>query len=75
MAYRRISKLRIPGSPERSKACVDSQNCQRKSARKNAKLRAEVLIPRDSPIIQVEIEVIATLLDDWDNILAESGRE
>jgi hypothetical protein len=25
----------------------------------------EVLIPKNLPILQVEVEVIATLLDDW----------
>jgi len=30
------------------------------------RLRANVLISKDSPITQIEIEVIAALLDDWD---------
>ncbi len=29
-------------------------------------LRANVLISKDSPVTQIEIEVIAALLDDWD---------
>jgi len=37
------------------------------SARRGrAPLRARVLISKDSPITQIEIEVIAALLDDWD---------
>ena len=31
-----------------------------------APLRANVLISKDSPVTQIEIEVIAALLDDWD---------
>ncbi|HEY4941003.1 MAG TPA: hypothetical protein VII56_06215 [Rhizomicrobium sp.] len=31
-------------------------------------LRANVLISKDSPVTQIEIEVIAALLDDWDGI-------
>jgi hypothetical protein len=34
-------------------------------------LRAKVLISKDSPVAQIEIEVIAALLDDWD--MAESN--
>ena len=34
-------------------------------------LRANVLISKDLPITQIEIEVIAALLDDWD--LVESN--
>jgi hypothetical protein len=29
-------------------------------------MRANMLISKDSPITQIEIEVIAALLDDWD---------
>jgi len=32
------------------------------------RMRARVLIPKDSPVTQIEIEVIAALLDDWDGI-------
>jgi hypothetical protein len=39
------------------------------------RLRAEVLIPRDSPITQVEIEVFAVLLDDWEGIAANDNEE
>lgn len=75
MRYRRISNLRIPRPPERSQACADVPVSRPKPVRKSPKLRAEVLIPGDSPIIQAEIEVIAALLDDWDSLLAESDRE
>ena len=34
-------------------------------------MRAKLLISKDSPITQIEIEVIAALLDDWD--MAESN--
>ena len=34
--------------------------------RGRARLRAKVLISKDSPITPIEIEVIAALLDDWD---------
>jgi hypothetical protein len=34
-------------------------------------LRANVLIPKDSPILQIEIEVVAALLDNWESM--ESG--
>jgi len=29
-------------------------------------LRANVLTSKDSPVTQIEIEVVAALLDDWD---------
>jgi hypothetical protein len=32
------------------------------------------LIPKDSPITQVEIEVFAALLDDWDSLLTDSDK-
>ena len=32
------------------------------------RLHAIVLIPKDLPLTQIEIEVIAALLDDWDGI-------
>jgi hypothetical protein len=37
------------------------------SGRRQHKLRAQVLIPKDSPIAQIEIEVLAALLDDWES--------
>jgi hypothetical protein len=37
-------------------------------------LRAQILIPKDSPITQVEIEVFAALLDDWDSLLTDSDK-
>jgi hypothetical protein len=39
------------------------------------KLRSEVLIPKDSPITQVEIEVFAARLDDWGSLLAECDKD
>ena len=37
-------------------------------ARSLLRMRAKVLIPKDSPVTQIEIEVIAALLDDWEGI-------
>jgi hypothetical protein len=34
---------------------------------------AIVTIPKDSPILQAEIEVFAHLLDDWDGIAANDN--
>ena len=75
MADSRIRKLRIPRPPERSQLCPANPKQPPRPIRKPAKRSAEVLLPEDSPIIQAEIEVIAALLDDWDSLLAESGRE
>jgi hypothetical protein len=36
-------------------------------------LRAEVLIPKDLPITQTEVEVFAFLLDDWAGIPANDN--
>jgi hypothetical protein len=36
---------------------------------------AIVTIPKDSPILQAEIEVFAHLLDDWDGIAANDNEE
>ena len=38
-------------------------------------LRANVLISKDSPISQIEIEVIAALLDDWDMVESNIQQE
>ncbi len=38
-------------------------------------LRAKVLISKDSPITQIEIEVIAALLDDWDMVESNIQQE
>ena len=38
-------------------------------------MRAIVTIPKDSPIMQVEIEVFAFLLDDWTAIAANDNEE
>jgi hypothetical protein len=38
-------------------------------------MRAIVTIPKDSPIMQVEIEVIAFLLDDWAGVPANDNEE
>ena len=39
------------------------------------RMRAVVMIPKDSPITQVEIEVIAFLLDDWSAIAANDNED
>jgi hypothetical protein len=39
------------------------------------KLTAVVLIPADSPITQVEIEVFSALLDDWASLAANDNEE
>ena len=41
----------------------------------HAPLRANVLISKDSPITQIEIEVIAALLDDWGTIESNIQQE
>jgi len=38
-------------------------------------MRAIVTIPKDSPIMQVEIEVIAFLLDNWAGVPANDNEE
>jgi hypothetical protein len=38
-------------------------------------MRAIVTIPKDSPITQIEIEVVAFLLDDWAAIAANDNEE
>ena len=37
--------------------------------RAKLRLRAQVHIPKDLPITQIEIEVIAALLDDWETVV------
>ena len=37
--------------------------------RSKLRLRACVHIPKDLPITQIEIEVIAALLDDWETVI------
>jgi len=50
------------------KGCLIS-NCGRSSApHKSRRMRARVLIPKDSSITRIEIEVFAALLDDWNDI-------
>ena len=39
------------------------------------KLRAKVLIPKDLPVTQMEIEVFALLLDDLDGLVANDNEE
>jgi hypothetical protein len=36
--------------------------------RRNPAIRAEVLIPANLPVTQIEIEIMAALLDDWEDI-------
>jgi hypothetical protein len=43
--------------------------------RRSGDMFAIVTIPKDSPILQVEIEVFALLLDDWDGIAANDNEE
>ena len=38
-------------------------------------MRAIVTIPKDSPLLQVEIEVFAALLEDWTAIAANDNEE
>jgi hypothetical protein len=38
-------------------------------------MRAIVTIPKDSPIMQVEIDVIAFLLDNWAGVPANDNEE
>ena len=40
-----------------------------------APLRANLLISKDSPITQIEIEVIAALLDDWEIVESNIKQE
>ena len=44
-----------------------------KVRRSKSRLRAKVLVPKDLPISQNEIEVIAALLDDWAVTLQEAA--
>ena len=44
-----------------------------KTRRSEMRLRAQVLVPKDLPISQNEIEVIAALLDDWEVTLPEAA--
>jgi hypothetical protein len=44
-----------------------------KTRRSKLRLKAQVLVPKDLPISQNEIEVIATLLDDWELTLPEAA--
>jgi hypothetical protein len=37
--------------------------------RSKLRLRAQVRIPKDLPITQIEVEVIAGLLDDWETVV------
>ena len=41
----------------------------------DARLRAIVLIPANSPITQVEIEVFSALIDDWVGLGANDNEE
>lgn len=38
-------------------------------------MRAVMTIPKDLPILQVEVEVFALLLDDWEGIAANDNEE
>jgi hypothetical protein len=46
----------------------DRQNVSAPRRRGHARMRVRVLIPKDSPVTQIEIEIVAALLDDWDSL-------
>jgi hypothetical protein len=50
------------------KPANDNESC-------SSGMRAIVTIPKDSPIMQVEIEVIAFLLDNWAGVPANDNEE
>jgi len=39
--------------------------------RSKLRLRAQVHIPKNLPVTQIEIEVIAALLDDWETVVPD----
>jgi hypothetical protein len=41
----------------------------------DSRLRAVVLIPANSPVTQVEIEVFSALLEGWDGLAANDNEE
>jgi hypothetical protein len=45
------------------------RRCRRKPKRQPPRRRALVRIPRDLPVTQIEIEVVAALLDDWESLV------
>jgi hypothetical protein len=47
----------------------------RRVAAPRKRLRARVLIPKSSPVTQIEIEVIAALLDDWESMASGISQE
>ena len=54
--------------PPDNKPANDNKPCP-------SRMRAVVTIPKDSPIMQVEIEVFSFLLDDWTAIAANDNEE
>lgn len=53
-----------------SSASLPSAGCKA-----GQRLRARVLISKDLPVTQIEIEVIAALLDDWENMVSSAPQE
>jgi hypothetical protein len=50
------------------KPANDNESC-------SSGMRAIVTIPKDPPLLEVEIEVFAALLDDWAAIAANDNEE
>jgi len=79
VVFKRIRSLRVRKSLDGPNACSDthipridiSKPANSNARRDTGKLTAEILIPKDLPITQIEIEVVAALLDDWDSLLAD----
>lgn len=61
--------------PEREAAIRLSQPANDHGTAGAGKLRAKVLIPRDLPVTQMEIEVFALLLDDLKDFAANDNGE
>ena len=65
-----MADITSPGKKPASfqKPANDNESC-------SGGMRAIVTIPKDSPLLQVEIEVFALLLDDWTAIAANDNEE
>ena len=64
---------RDPASPKRKRAIALPEAANDNGAAR--KLLARVLIPRDLPVTQTEIEVFALLLDDLTSLAANDNEE
>ncbi len=62
--------MSVPRAPSRKACLPDPAN---DNEPRNGPIRAIVLIPKDLPVTQVEIEVFAALLDDWSGIPANDN--